>query len=92
LKREAVIYANTPIKANFHEILANSGSTSNKVKMVHRVRPGDYLHKIAARYNCTIDDIMVWNPEMSSELAVGQTLTIWVDTATYQQLQTSNNN
>lgn len=92
LKKEKIIYEKTPEKPDYHEILANAGSTSNKIKMTHRVQQGDYLHKIAVRYNCTIDDIQVWNPGLNGDLAIGQTITVWVDNQTYSRLQQANSN
>jgi membrane-bound lytic murein transglycosylase D len=89
LKREGVIYDKTPQKADYHDVMANAGNTNNKVKVVYRVQSGDYLHKIAVKHNCTIDDIVVWNPVSNGDLAIGQQLTLWVDMPTYQKLQQS---
>ncbi len=86
LKKENLMYDRMPSKPDFHEILANSGSTVNKVKVVHIVQYGEYLHKIAIRYGCTIDDINVWNPNLSTELAIGQQLILWLDVQTYNKL------
>ncbi|MFP4555348.1 MAG: transglycosylase SLT domain-containing protein [Bacteroidales bacterium] len=89
-KKESTIYEKSINKPDFHEILENSGSTNNRIKMIHTVQSGDYLHKIAVKYKCTVDDIMVWNPEVDSNLNVGQTLTIWVDNVTYKEIQSLN--
>jgi LysM repeat protein len=48
---------------------------------------GDYLHKIGVKYNCTIDDILAWNPGSGGDLAIGQRLVIWVDKQTHQLLK-----
>ncbi len=43
----------------------------------YRVRSGDYLGKIAARYGVGVRQIMRWNNMRSSKLRVGQRLTIY---------------
>jgi membrane-bound lytic murein transglycosylase D len=87
LRKESILYEKTPDKLNFHDILAKSGSTENRIKLVHKVQAGDYLHKIAVRYNCTVDDITIWNPKLSSDLAIDQTIIVWVDEQTYELVQ-----
>ena len=44
----------------------------------YTVQPGDFLHKIAMQYGCTIDDIIRWNKLASNNLNVGMRLVIWV--------------
>lgn len=44
----------------------------------HVVQKGEFYHKLAMKYNCTIKDIKYWNRADSSELHPGQVLTIWV--------------
>ncbi len=90
LKKETAIYEQSLNKADFHDILENSGNKKNRIKMVHTVQSGDYLHKIAVKYRCTVDDIMAWNPDADSNLNIGQTLTLWVDRATFNEIQSSN--
>ncbi len=89
LEKEQAIYNKTPRKLDFHDILAKAGSTENKIKVEHKVQPGDYLHKIAVKYNCTIDDINIWNPRITGDLAIGQTIIVWVDEQTYEFIQQS---
>ena len=50
-----------------------------KAKIIHRVTKGEYFHKIAMKYNCSIEEIMEWNNLESNNLQVGQKLEIWVD-------------
>ena len=87
LEHEQDILGSTPSHMTFHDILAKAGSTENRVRTIHIVQPGDYLHKIAVRYNCTIDDINIWNSNMSPDLAIGQQITLWVDKQTYDLIQ-----
>jgi len=90
LKSEKKIYEVSQLKPDYHDILANSGNTSGKVMVVHIVQSGDYLHKIAIKYSCTVDDINTWNPNLGEELAIGQNISLWVDMQTYNRLQKEN--
>jgi len=86
LKKEKVIY-NTKVKEiTYQDIIANSGSTEGKTEIRYKVKSGDYLHKIAIIYGCTVDDLLIWNPVSDDNLSVGENLTIWVDKKTYQRL------
>jgi len=89
IKKEQVIYKAKVDKPTYQDILANSGSTDGKIKVQYTVRAGDYLHKIAIAYSCTIDDLLVWNPNADENLSKGELLSIWVDKKTYQKIQTT---
>ncbi len=91
IQNQANIYSNTLPKSTYHQRVANAGNNSNKQKILYSVKPGDYLHKIAIKHNCTIDDIKVWNPDKEAELSAGDTLEIWVNKNTLQQISSSNN-
>lgn len=41
------------------------------------VQPGDYLHKIAMKYQTTAEEIMKWNNLTTKDIKVGQKLTIY---------------
>jgi len=41
------------------------------------VQQGDFLHKIAVRYGCTVDDICRWNNLSDRNLSAGMKLVIW---------------
>ena len=43
----------------------------------YTVQPGDFLHKIAVRYGCTVDDICRWNNLSDRNLSAGMKLIIW---------------
>ena len=87
LKKEQVIYNTKIEKPTFHDVLANSGNTDGKVRIQHKVKPGEYLHKIAIAYGCTVDDIYAWNPNADETLNKGDYLDIWVDKKEYQRIQ-----
>ncbi|HPF92638.1 MAG TPA: transglycosylase SLT domain-containing protein [Tenuifilaceae bacterium] len=92
IQNQANIYSNTLPKSTYHQRVANAGNNSNKQKILYSVKAGDYLHKIAIKHNCTIDDIKVWNPDKEAELSAGDTLEIWVNKNTLQQISSSQNN
>ncbi len=46
-------------------------------RIVYKVRSGDALSKIAARYHCTVNQIMRWNNLKSTNIRIGQTLIIY---------------
>jgi len=43
----------------------------------YTVQPGDFLHRIAVRYKCTVDDICRWNNLADRNLSAGMKLVIW---------------
>ncbi len=79
LNNEANIlgYYNEPV--DYNTLLKNAGSTENKVKIVHVVQHGEFLHKIALQYGCTIENIRAWNNLQDLSAHPGQQLIIWVD-------------
>ena len=54
------------------------GSTFGRDRIVHRVRSGDVLGKIAMRYHVRVSDIRKWNRLSGNLIRVGQRLNIWV--------------
>ena len=42
------------------------------------VQKGDFMHKIAIRYGCTIEDIRRWNNLSDKNLSAGMKLVIWI--------------
>ncbi len=90
LKKEQTIYNAKIDEITFHDVLANSGNTDGKIKVQYKVKSGDYLHKIAIAYGCTIDDILVWNPNADDSLSTGECLNLWIDKKVYQRLQQEN--
>jgi membrane-bound lytic murein transglycosylase D len=79
LKNEDNIFES---KTNYEIPGEKIGSTlndTNKKMIKHIVKKGEYFHKIAMKYNCTIKDIKKWNDLPDNNLKVGQKLKIWVD-------------
>lgn len=46
-------------------------------KRVYNVEKGDFLHKIAVKFNCNPQEIKAWNNLSSDFIAPGQVLVIW---------------
>ncbi len=90
LERENVIYETSRKTTSYHDVVASSGSTLNRVMVTHTVKAGEFLHMIAIRYGCTVDDIQIWNPRLGDELAIGQVLTIWTESSILQRLKQRN--
>jgi membrane-bound lytic murein transglycosylase D len=62
-----------------------SSAKSNKLtqanrnqKTIYTVESGDFLHKIAIKYNCSPADIRQWNNLSTDFIAPGQNLIIWI--------------
>jgi membrane-bound lytic murein transglycosylase D len=64
---------------DYNVLVKNAGNTENRIRIVHVVKKGDYFHKIALKYGCTIENIKAWNHLDSLSLVPGQKLDIWVD-------------
>jgi len=47
------------------------------ISVQYTVQQGDFLHKIALQYGCTIDDICRWNNLTDRNLLAGMKLVIW---------------
>jgi membrane-bound lytic murein transglycosylase D len=60
--------------------IANSGKLAQKFeqnKVTYRVKSGDYLGKIASKYNVSVSSIKRWNGLSSNNIRVGQKLVIY---------------
>ncbi|MFO8236390.1 MAG: transglycosylase SLT domain-containing protein [Bacteroidales bacterium] len=89
LKNEKKVSSSRPSVHN----LRNEDSVSsndNKTKIVHTVTKGEYFHKIAINYGCTMDEIMKWNDLDDNNLEVGQKLDIWVDPSYIERVRENN--
>ena len=78
IRNENRIMATLVPDMNYREIIAHAGSTDNCIMVTHTVRKGEYLHKIAINYNCTIENIKVWNNLTDLNTYPGQSLKIWI--------------
>lgn len=58
-------------------LLPPYGDTEGRVKIVHKVAPGEFFHKIAMNYGCRVEDVQKWNNLKSRYLSAGQLLVIW---------------
>ena len=47
-------------------------------RVVHRVKSGEYLGKIARRYGCSVKKIQQWNNLKNDNIRVGQRLVLYV--------------
>lgn len=59
------------------------GSTYGRDKVIHRVRSGDVLGKIAQKYHVRVSDIKKWNKLNSNTIQIGQRLNIWLKPNAY---------
>lgn len=77
IRKEEKIYAeNIPKKDYFSAVHHNS--VKNKIKIIHQVQKGEFFHKIALKYNCSIDNLKTWNGLTTDFLYPGQKLDIWI--------------
>ncbi len=53
------------------------GDTSNREKIIHIVKKGEFFHKIAIDNQCRISDIMLWNKMKNRNLYIDQKLVVW---------------
>ena len=78
IRNENRIIATLIPDTNYKELLAHAGSTDNCTMITHTVQKGEYLHKIAINYNCTIENIKAWNNLTNLNTYPGQSLIIWI--------------
>jgi membrane-bound lytic murein transglycosylase D len=50
---------------------------SGRVRIQYRIKPGDTLTRIAARYGTTVHELKSWNGMSGSQLAAGDLLTVY---------------
>jgi membrane-bound lytic murein transglycosylase D len=48
-------------------------------KIIYKIKPGDSMGKLAAKFNCSIKDIMLWNGMKKTKIISGKILKIYVD-------------
>ncbi len=61
-------------------VVENKPSGGGKQKIVHRVKSGEYLGKIANRYGVSIRDLRKWNGISGNTIRIGQRITVWKGT------------
>ncbi|MBN2212805.1 MAG: transglycosylase SLT domain-containing protein [Bacteroidales bacterium] len=79
IQNESKILGNGPEVKDYHTMINNSRSTDNKIQIIHIVEKGEFFHKIALKYNCTLENIKAWNNLTDNTLSPGQRLIIWID-------------
>ncbi len=58
-------------------IIKKTDVFNGKEKVIHIVEKGEYFHKIALHYRCTIEDIIKWNNINDRKIYTGQELIIF---------------
>jgi membrane-bound lytic murein transglycosylase D len=64
---------------NEEEVPVKYKSITKQVKKIHKVRRGEFLNKIAMKYDVNMKDIKKWNNKRSSQVNAGERLVIYVD-------------
>ncbi len=79
INRDSLLYlASLHGKKDLEYMARNSvGSTFGRDKHIYRVKSGDVLGTIAARYSVRVSDIKKWNKLSSNTIRIGQNLKIW---------------
>ena len=90
LKNEEDIFSSKSIP-RYESESKTTPVSEDKEKVIHVVRKGEYFHKIAMNYGCTIEQIMEWNNLSESNLNVGQKLDIWVDSSYLERINEEKN-
>ena len=76
------IYSQQVHQTNYVDKLNNAGNTAGLKKSLYVVQKGDYLHKIALQFGCSVENISAWNNLKDLNLNVGQELIIWQNDST----------
>jgi membrane-bound lytic murein transglycosylase D len=69
-------YSTNPVDYNM--MVQQAGATEGRIRIIHEVQPGEFTHRIAMKYNCTLENIKAWNNLPGYEVQAGQKLVIWV--------------
>lgn len=59
------------------QILKNIETAGNGSRIAYKVKSGDYLGRIAARYNVSVKQLMKWNRLKNTNLRIGQIIYIY---------------
>ncbi len=54
-----------------------------RIHLQHQVARGEYLHKIAVQYECTVAELEAWNGTTKLNIHPGDRLNVWVTPDTY---------
>ncbi len=64
--------------ADYNQMVEQAADTTGRTMLVHVVKPGEFTHRIAMKYNCTLENIKAWNNLPGYEVKAGQKLVIWI--------------
>jgi len=78
IKHEISILGHSSQQPDYNLMVQNAGSTEGRTRIVHEVSPGEFTHRIAMKYNCTLENIKAWNNLTGYEVKAGQKIVIWV--------------
>jgi len=78
LQNEISILGYSTRPQDYNLMVENAGKTDGRTKVIHEVQPGEFTHRIAMKYNCTLENIKAWNNLSGYEVNAGQKLVIWV--------------
>jgi membrane-bound lytic murein transglycosylase D len=78
LQQEIKILGYSSAPVDYNAMVQNAGSTAGRKKIIHEVQAGEFTHRIAMQYNCTLENIKAWNNLSSYDVKAGQKLVIWV--------------
>jgi membrane-bound lytic murein transglycosylase D len=53
------------------------GNIDGRMKVMHKVAPGEFFHTIAMNYGCRVEDVQKWNGIKARTLSAGQQLVVW---------------
>ncbi|BAX80380.1 lytic transglycosylase domain-containing protein [Labilibaculum antarcticum] len=75
---EEQIYGMKDEPKKYLDLQKDLSTKKGKYCIIHKVEAGEYFHKIAMKYGCTISNIKEWNEMDSPNLCIGQKLKVWV--------------
>lgn len=78
LQHEISILGYSTPPADYNMMVLHAGATEGRTRIIHEVQPGEFTHRIAMKYNCTLENIKAWNGLTGYEVRAGQQLVIWV--------------
>ncbi|MFC2086849.1 transglycosylase SLT domain-containing protein [Bacteroidota bacterium] len=82
IQSENKIYADFLSSKN-SEFKIETEKIQNQVKIIHDVKKGEFLHMLALKYHCSIENIVNWNNLQDKSLREGQVLDIWINENDY---------
>jgi len=75
---EEEIYGMKDEAKKYLDLQKDLSTKKGKYCIIHKVEAGEYFHKIAMKYGCTINNIKEWNGMNSLDIFIGQKLKVWV--------------